>query len=36
VDGEIDFVAQERVLDLLHEEPLATHLGQGRFLKTIP
>jgi hypothetical protein len=30
VDGEVDVAGEQRVLDLLHEQPLAANLGQRR------
>ena len=35
VHGEIDVAAEQRVLDFLHEQPLAADFGQRRFLQPI-
>ena len=35
VDGEIRLAREERLLDFLHEQPLATNLGQGCFGEAI-
>jgi hypothetical protein len=32
---EVDIAREQRILDFLHEEPLAANLGQGRLLQTI-
>src|SRR6266516_4408972 len=35
VDGKVDLAAQQRVLDFLHEQPLAADFGERRVLQTI-
>ncbi len=35
VHGEVDLAAQQRVLDFLHEQPLAADLGERRLLQPI-
>jgi hypothetical protein len=36
VDGEVDVVAEQRVFDFLHEEPLASCFGKRSLLQLIP
>ena len=35
MNGEIDLLAEQRVFDFLHEQPLAADFREGRFLQAI-